>query len=131
VYHAQDESGDVRKFTQGLAMRAAEHYGVTFLYQTDIEKLIRKNDTLVAVKTSAGEMEADAFVMSMGSYSPIHLRPLGIRIPVYPMKGYSITVPIDNEEGAPQVSITYDKRKVVISHLGNRLRHLNTEPFLP
>jgi D-amino-acid dehydrogenase len=73
-------------------------------------------------------LAADAYVVSLGSYSPLLLAPLGIRIPVYPLKGYSITLPLGPEEAAaaPSVSLTDEAFKIVISRLGNRLRAAGT-----
>ncbi|HET9351523.1 MAG TPA: FAD-dependent oxidoreductase, partial [Burkholderiales bacterium] len=72
--------------------------------------------------------EADAYVVALGSYSPLLLAPLGIRIPVYPLKGYSVTLPLGPAEldAAPTVSLSDEARKIVISRLGNRLRAAGT-----
>jgi D-amino-acid dehydrogenase len=71
---------------------------------------------------------ADAYVVALGSYSPLLLRPLGVRIPVYPLKGYSITLPLGPADAAaaPTVSLTDEAHKIVISRLGNRLRAAGT-----
>jgi D-amino-acid dehydrogenase len=73
-------------------------------------------------------VSADAYVVALGSYSPLLLKPLGIRIPVYPLKGYSITLPLGPSEAqaAPTVSLTDEAFKIVISRLGNRLRAAGT-----
>jgi D-amino-acid dehydrogenase len=67
-------------------------------------------------------MEADAYVLALGTNAPYLLKPLGIRVPVYPLKGYSLSLPIVDERGAPRISVTDFKRKVVYARLGNELR---------
>jgi D-amino-acid dehydrogenase len=71
-------------------------------------------------------MQADAYVVALGSYSPLMLRPLGIRIPVYPVKGYSVTMPVLDPALTPCVSLTDDEYKLVTSRLGERMRIAGT-----
>ena len=116
-----DETGDCFKFTQALAARAAQ-LGVVFRNGVDIRSLQADGGTVTAVQTSQGEFKADAFVMAMGSYSPLLLHPLGVRIPVYPVKGYSITMPVIDPAGAPESSVMDETFKVGITRLGERIR---------
>ena len=88
-----DETGDCFKFTQNLAALAVQR-GVQFRYGTQIKRLSMAAKQIDGVVTDAGTLKADAYLVALGSYSPLLLKPLGIRIPVYPVKGYSITVPI-------------------------------------
>jgi len=88
-----DETGDCFKFTQRLAALAAAE-GVTFRQSVRISRLLGAGTQIDGVETDAGRLDADAYLVALGSYSPLLLKPLGIRIPVYPVKGYSITVPI-------------------------------------
>ena len=127
VYTPEDESGDAHRFTQELAMRAAER-GVRFEMDTSVITLHTARGELAAVDTSRGRMSADAYVMAMGCYSAPLLRGVGIRIPVYPLKGYSITLPLGpaEEAAAPTVSLTDEAFKIVISRLGARLRAAGT-----
>ena len=128
VYDPKDESGDACRFTQELARLAASR-GVRFRFGTAIEALETEGDKVKAVRLHGREsVAADAIVVSLGSYSPLILRPLGIRIPVYPLKGYSITLPLGpaDEDAAPTVSLTDEAHKIVISRLGNRLRAAGT-----
>lgn len=127
VYTPEDESGDAHEFTLRLA-RLAEARGVRFELGRSIEALEAQGDRVAAVRTSGGRLEADAFVVSLGSYSPLLLRPLGVRIPVYPLKGYSITLQLSPESAraAPTVSLTDEAHKLVLSRLGNRLRCAGT-----
>jgi D-amino-acid dehydrogenase len=121
LYLPNDETGDCFQFTTKLATIAATQ-GVTFLFGTRIEQLLTQGDRVSSVRTNLGEVRADAFVVALGSYSSRLLRPLGIRLPVYPVKGYSITVPIIDEERAPQSTLMDETHKVAITRLGQRIR---------
>ncbi|HEX7055301.1 MAG TPA: D-amino acid dehydrogenase [Burkholderiales bacterium] len=127
VYTPEDESGDAHRFTQELAAHAAQR-GVRFAMDTSIIGLHAARGELEAVDTSKGRISADAYVMALGSYSAPMLRSVGIRVPVYPLKGYSITLPLGpaEEEAAPSVSLTDEAFKIVISRLGARLRAAGT-----
>ena len=131
-YTRADESGDAHRFTQALAARAAEA-GAVFRYGLAIDKLAPGGRQLAGIvaRGEAGSelLTADAYVVALGSYSPLLLKPLGIRIPVYPAKGYSLTLPLAGESRAPCVSLTDDERRLVISRLGDRLRVAGTAEF--
>jgi D-amino-acid dehydrogenase len=116
-----DETGDCFKFTQGLAARAAQA-GVDFRYGTDIQRLLTEGGRISGVVTGQGTLSADAYLVAMGSYSPTLLAPLGIDIPVYPVKGYSITVPITDASGAPESTVMDETHKVAVTRLGDRIR---------
>jgi len=116
-----DETGDCHLFTQRLAEVAAQH-GVRFRYGTTIERIERAGDRVAAVHTSAGALRADTVVMALGSYSPLMLKDLGLRIPVYPVKGYSITLPIVDAARAPESTIMDETHKVAVTRLGERIR---------
>jgi len=123
-----DASGDIHIFTQKLAALAAEKYGVKFRYNLAIRHLHKVGDSISHIETAEGYLsEFDAYVMSMGAYSPVYLRQIGLHVPIYPMKGYSITFPAG--EFTPNVSITDEERKVVYSRLGNRIRAAGTAEF--
>ena len=127
VYTPGDESGDAHEFTVQLA-RLAEARGVRFLRSTAVEGLEVAGGRVVAALAGGRRLEADAFVVSLGSYSPLLLAHLGISIPVYPLKGYSITIPLQAKAAAaaPCVSLTDEAHKLVISRLGDRLRCAGT-----
>ena len=116
-----DETGDCHLFTQRL-MAMAEAIGVRFAANTQIERIAVEGDRVASVVTSAGPVAADAYVMALGSFSPLLLRPIGIDIPVYPVKGYSITVPVVDDGGAPQSTVMDESYKVAITRLGDRIR---------
>ncbi len=120
-----DETGDCFKFTQNLAALAAQR-GVQFRYGTKIERLQvsrgQSRQQIDGVVTDAGTLKADAYLVALGSYSPLLLKGVGIRIPVYPVKGYSITVPITDAAGAPESTVMDETHKVAVTRLGDRIR---------
>lgn len=116
-----DETGDCFKFTQNLS-RLAEAQGVTFRYGVSIDRLEATGDRISAVHTSEGRVTADAFVLALGSYSPMLVKDFGIKLPVYPVKGYSITVPIVDEARAPVSTVMDETFKIAITRLGDRIR---------
>jgi D-amino-acid dehydrogenase len=117
----QDETGDCHMFTQALALEA-EKLGVRFLFNVKIDGLIADASRVTGVATSNGVLQAEAYVVALGSWSPRLLRPLGISLPVYPVKGYSITVPIADAKGAPESTVMDESYKVAITRLGDRIR---------
>ena len=116
-----DETGDCFKFTQALATLAAER-GVSFRFGTTLRGLVRTGKRLDGVATDAGTLVADAYLVALGSYSPLLLGPIGLSIPVYPVKGYSITVPIVDPAGAPESTVMDETHKVAVTRLGDRIR---------
>lgn len=116
-----DETGDCFKFTTALEARAVAA-GVVFQYGTSINALEVAGSRVAAVQTSIGRIEADAFVVAMASYSPLLVKPLGIKLPVYPVKGYSITVPIVDAQAAPVSTVMDESHKIAITRLGDRIR---------
>ena len=117
----QDETGDCHMFTQALAAEA-EKLGVRFMFNVSINGLIADSSRITGVATSAGMLRADAYVVALGSWSLRMVAPLGISLPVYPVKGYSITVPIKDADGAPESTVMDESYKVAITRLGNRIR---------
>jgi D-amino-acid dehydrogenase len=116
-----DETGDAHLFTQRLA-KLAEGLGVTFRYGIKVQGLRIEGDRITGVETDAGVLTADRYVVAMGSYTPALMRPLGIRVPVYPVKGYSITMPITDADYAPVSTVMDETYKVGITRLGDRIR---------
>ncbi len=129
TYTAGDESGDACRFAQRLAERCAGR-GVAFRFGAAIAGLDAAGGRIAGVRLAAGEtLQADACVVALGSYSPLLLKPLGLRIPVYPAKGYSVTIAVDADNVAPTASLTDDAAKLVFSRLGQRLRVAGTAEF--
>jgi D-amino-acid dehydrogenase len=133
-FTATDESGDVYKFTTGLARKAAEN-GVNFQFNTTVTRLLTEGAgasariTGVEIINPEGRhqvLRADAFVMAMGSFSVALLKPVGVDLMIYPGKGYSATYEVLDPSAAPTVSLTDDGHKLVLSRLGNRLRVAGT-----
>jgi D-amino-acid dehydrogenase len=116
-----DETGDCFKFTNALAS-IAESLGVLFRFGVTIEAVETEAGRVTGVRTSAGTLKADAYVAAMGSYTPRLLKGLGLRLPVYPVKGYSITAPIVDPARAPVSTIMDETYKVAITRLGDRIR---------
>ncbi|MFH1803377.1 MAG: D-amino acid dehydrogenase [Pseudomonadota bacterium] len=124
-FSPDDESGDAHHFTRQLAAHCTAR-GAQFRYDTVIQGLKTDGDQVTGVLTNKGVLTADRFLVCMGSYSPLLLRPLGIHLPVYPCKGYSMTVDTIGHDGAPMVALIDDNVKMVYSRLGNRLRAAGT-----
>jgi D-amino-acid dehydrogenase len=116
-----DETGDCYKFTTQLA-ELATALGVKFRYGVDIRGIDLRGTAVAGVRTSAGEIVADAYVVALGSFTPMMVKSLGLSVPVYPVKGYSITVPITDAARAPVSTIMDETYKVAITRLGDRIR---------
>ncbi|MGD8171091.1 D-amino acid dehydrogenase [Vibrio sp. TRT 21S02] len=136
LYLPDDETGDCYLFCQQIT-QLAQAAGVEFLFDTQIEQLKTKNGKISEVITNKGSVTADAYVVAMGSYSTQLLKSVGINIPVYPVKGYSLTLPITNEQYAPQSTIMDETYKVALTRFEQRLRVAGTaelagfDPSLP
>lgn len=117
----KDETGDCFKFTNALAKRA-EELGVRFNYGSIIRGLDVEGGRIRGVVTAHGTLQADAVVVALGSFSPLLVRPHGIRLPVYPVKGYSLTIPITDASRAPESTVMDETFKIAITRLGDRIR---------
>ena len=129
-FTASDESGDVYRFTSQLAARGAAA-GIRFMYDTTVTRLLAEGGRVAGVEIIDAEgrhraLRADAVVVALGSFSAALLAPLGIRLLIYPGKGYSATYPVLEPDAAPTVSLTDDGHKLVFSRLGARLRVAGT-----
>jgi D-amino-acid dehydrogenase len=116
-----DETGDCFTFTNRIA-EMARAKGARLRFNEDIRSLLTDGKRITGVVTSVGRVQADAYLLALGSYSPLLLRPLGIDIPVYPVKGYSITLPVTDARGAPESTVMDETHKVAITRLGDRIR---------
>ena len=143
TYTAEDESGDANRFARELVKRC-EADGVSFLLSHTVTALREAGGRIDHVEATDNEgrfqrLRADAYVLAMGSLSPLYAQPLGIRLPIYPAKGYSVTMPVKDAAMAHQVSLTDDEYKLVFSRLttpptpaapgGDRLRIAGTAEF--
>lgn len=116
-----DETGDCFKFTNRLAAMA-EAAGVTFRWGVSIEALEAEGGRISAVRTNHGPMTADRYVLAMGPHSPLLVKHLGLNLPIYPLKGYSLTIDIEDESRAPVSTVMDETYKVAITRLGDRIR---------
>lgn len=121
IYAPTDESGDCHLFTRGLADWCAAH-GVKFQYETTIQRLVVSGGRVERVVTDKGDLTADAYVLSLGSYSPFLSRTARIGLPIFPVKGYSVTIPIEGRNGAPTIGGVDEHSLLGWSRLGQRLR---------
>ena len=130
TYTAEDESGDANRFARELVARCRAD-GVEFLMSHTVTALREAAGKIDHVETTDAEgrfqrVRGNAYVLAMGSLSPLYASPLGIHLPIYPAKGYSVTLPVKDESMAHQVSLTDDEYKLVFSRLGDRLRIAGT-----
>jgi D-amino-acid dehydrogenase len=121
-----DRTGDCRMFTMALAEKAAE-LGVQFQYGQSIRAIAVENGRVAGVDTElAGRITGDKYVCALGSYAPSVLKPIGLNLPVYPVKGYSVTLPVVDDAMAPQSTLMDETHKVAITRLGDRIRVAGT-----
>lgn len=129
VYSPIDQTGDSRQFVENLAAFAAERLGVKFLFGANVEGLDVEGDTVRNVVTSQGSVSGDAVVISMGPESGLLGRRYGIDLPIYPVKGYTATVPLEDESKGPTMGGADEDQLIAYSRLGNRLRIASTAEF--
>jgi D-amino-acid dehydrogenase len=122
IYCPTDESGDCHAFTNALADKLQDSGEVRFRWQTEIHEIVADAGRITKVRTSAGDVTADAFVLALGSYSPLLSKTIGLKLPVYPVKGYALTIPVGQRNTAPKVCGVDEKYLIASSRLGDRLR---------
>lgn len=125
LHFPDDQTGDCNLFTKALVKKCQEK-GVTFKFNTEIKALVSDGDRIRGVQTANGLETADQVLVCMGSYSPFLLNPLGIRLPIYPVKGYSLTIEVKNDADAPQSTVMDETFKVAITRFDNRIRAAGT-----
>ena len=117
-----DETGDCQRFTTELAEKA-RRLGVQFRFNTDIQRLQTQGQAITGVQLAGGELlSADRYVLALGSYSRALLAPLGLDLPVYPVKGYSLTVPLLDPANAPVSTVMDETYKVALTRFDHRIR---------
>ena len=121
IQFMDDFTGNCYLFSTEVYKKCVE-MGVNFEFNTEIKSLQISNDKIASVSTDSGEIKADCYSVSLGSYSTKILSKIGIEIPIYPVKGYSITLPVLSNEDAPQSTIMDEKNKIAITRLGDRIR---------
>lgn len=117
----EDETGDCRMFTEKLAVLAAE-LGVRFSYETEFYQFSTDGKIVECAATSRGMRTADAYVVALGSHAPSAVKRLGLNLPIYPVKGYSLTVPISDATKSPVSTVMDETYKIAITRLGERVR---------
>lgn len=128
IFCPTDETGDPAKFTRALAAIVVSR-GATVLNSTNIEALEVAGAEITGVRTNKGILKGDAYVLALGSYSPILARQIGIHLPIYPVKGYSLTIPIEGHAQPPNVAVVDEHNLVAISRFGDRIRVTATAEF--
>ena len=128
IHYPDDEAGDAHLFSRRLAAACATN-GVEFRYGETVEEIQAENGKFLAVRTGSGQVAADACLVALGNESAARLRPLGIRLPIYPVKGYSVTFPVGGWNDAPVVPFADDGHKAGIVRIGNRIRVAGTAEF--
>ena len=121
IQFMDDFTGNCYLFSTEVYKKCVE-MGVNFEFNTEIKSLQISNDKIASVSTDSGEIKADCYSVSLGSYSTKILSKIGIEIPIYPVKGYSITLPVLSNKDAPQSTIMDEKNKIAITRLGDRIR---------
>jgi D-amino-acid dehydrogenase len=128
IYCPTDETGDCSKFAGAIAAASARS-GAEFRYGTAVLGFEADGDRVAAVRTSQGDLRADLYVMCLGNDSPILARRLGIKLPIYPIKGYSLTIPVGNHGHPPTIGSVDEHNLVAISRFGDRMRVTATAEF--
>ncbi len=128
LYARNDESGDCRMFARGLTAWL-QGKGVSFKFSTPVTGFDMGGDRIKAVLTEPGRVSADAYVVCLGVYSPHLARGLGAKLPIYPVKGYSVTLPVEERHMPPAIGGVDEENLVAYCPLGNRLRVTATAEF--
>lgn len=129
IYCPSDGSGDARMFTRNLADHCARTLGVTFRYDTEVTDFAAEGGRIRAVATNRGPIEADQFVLCFGVFAPRFARRLGVSLPIYPIKGYSVTLPIRAGDTAPVIGGVDEDNLVAYARFANRMRVTATAEF--
>jgi D-amino-acid dehydrogenase len=128
IYCPTDESGSCNKFTRGLG-DICKARGADIRTGVEITGIVAEGDVVSGVATRDGMVKADAYVMALGCDSPILARQIGVGLPIYPIKGYSLTIPVGNHRSPPTVSVIDENNLVAISRMGDRVRVTATAEF--
>ncbi len=128
IHFPDDRSGDAFKFT-GEVARLCRAMGVDFRFGTTVTGLETGDGEIQGVSTQDGRIQGECYLLALGSYSTPLARRVGIKLPVYPVKGYSVTVSAEGWNDAPTMPLVDDGRKIAVTRLGNRLRVAGTAEF--
>lgn len=128
IYCPTDETGDCSKFAKGLAAECTK-MGADIRTDTRITRIVANGDRISHVETNQGEVRGDLYVLSLGNHSPVLARGIGVYLPIYPIKGYSLTMPVGNRPHPPQIACVDEDRLVAITRMGDRIRATATAEF--
>lgn len=128
IWCPTDETGDPAKFTRALAALVQQRGG-EIRTGTTITGILRDGDRIGGVRTDQGDVTGDGYVLALGHQSPILARDLGLDLPIYPIKGYSLTIPIGNRPAPPALASVDEHNLVAISRFGDRIRVTATAEF--
>jgi len=128
IHYPDDESGDAHLFTRRLELKARDA-GVSFRYDTEVTGFRWRSDRIEALRCGEEELQADVYILAAASHTPALVRPLGLMLPIYPVKGYSLTISAPDMEPGLSVPLVDFERKIVITPLGKRLRVAGTAEF--
>ncbi len=128
IFYQDDESGDAFKYCQGLAEHAADR-GVNFQYNTVVEAINRVSDRISGLKTTAGNLEADTYILAAGSFSTLIAKAANLSLPIRPVKGYSLTLNLNGWYSGPKIPVVDDSLHAAVTPLGEKLRIGGTAEF--
>jgi D-amino-acid dehydrogenase len=120
-FSPEEAAGDAFVFTQRLAAHCAE-LGVKFDYSTTIKSIEAEAGRVVAIHTDKGRVTGDRYLLALGPYAPVLARTIGLNLPIWPVKGYTASIPIDGHKGAPTVGVIEEDNLVAFANLGDRIR---------
>lgn len=126
VYFPDDASGDAQRFCAEAIRRVTEHYGGTFRGDVEVHRLRRRGGAVHGVSTNQGPIDADSTVLANGTSAAALARSVGMRLPIHPVKGYSVSLPLRGTSGVPRIPYIDDGHKVVVAILGETLRIAGT-----
>ncbi len=129
IFSPMDQTGNSRKFNRNLAAWCAENKGVRLAFKTQITGIEADAGRITRVMTDAGAFEADIYVLAMGADSPLLAERVGVKLPIYPVKGYSATVPVGETHLAPRIGGVDEDKLVAYSRLGDHMRLASTAEF--
>ncbi|HEY7690401.1 MAG TPA: D-amino acid dehydrogenase [Dongiaceae bacterium] len=128
LHSPKDQSGDALIFSERLAEMCRQR-GVTFELGRTIRSIETHGNHLIGLVTDKGPVSGDRYVLALGSDSPLLARPIGVKVPIYPVKGYSLTIPIEGHAGAPTMGGVDEGNLIAFSRLGDKLRLTATADF--
>ena len=128
IYCPTDETGNSHKFTLEL-VKICESRGVKFQFETHVKQLIANGTTIREIVSAKGNMDADLFIVALGAQTPLLLKPSGIDLPIYPVKGYSLSLPVEENHAPLTIGTVDEDNLIALAPMGNLLRATATAEF--